>query len=189
MNKFFILIISLFLCLPAFAENTLLTGGVVYTVETARKAAFENIQLKIDKKILEPHLYDENNKANLYALKNNIQPKDRTIIAFEMAKGFVNGYAIVYNANPDYTYYYSIGGYLVAVDIDNKPQETSFPYKVGKYNPITGNLISVSLYVSDEEQYAYTKSGKLKAHWIGEFGYNSKGKIIAKRKYTDVIPE
>ena len=189
MNKFYVVVVFLFLTLPVFAENTVLNGSVTYTVETAKNAAFENIQLKIDKKILEPYLCDENNKANLYALKNNIQPKDRTIIAFEMAKGFVNGYAVVYIANPDYTYYYSIGGYLVAVDIDDKAQETSFPYKVGKYNPVTGNLISVSLYVSDDEQYSYLKSGKLKAHWIGELGYNSKGKIIAKRKYTDVIPE
>lgn len=189
MNKFFVLIISLFLCLPAFAENTVLTGGVVYTVETAREAAFENIQLKIDKKMLEPHLCDENNKVNVFALRHNIQPKDRTIISFEMTKGLVNGYAVVYNRNPEITYYYSIGGYLVAVDIDSKPFDSIFPYKVGKYNPVTGNLISVSLYVSEDEQFSYSKSGKLKAHWVGDLGYNAKGKVIAKRKYTDTIPE
>ena len=37
--------------------------------------------------------------------------------------------------------------------------------------------------------YKVLKSGKLKAHWIGSLGDNAKGKVIAKRKYTDVIPD
>ena len=49
-------------------------------------------------------------------------------------------------------------------------------------------LISIALYVSEDEQFAYTKNGKLKAHWIGDTGYNANGKPIAKRKVLDEIP-
>lgn len=183
---FFIILMTF---LPVFSEETtLLTGSVAYNVESARKIAFEGLQLKIDKAQIIPFRIDENNQENRLALKNNIQISGRTIMAFYMYNGKVNGYVITYNDRPQYSYYYTTSGYLVAVDVDDKFQENIFPYKIGKYSPLTGKLISIALYVSDEEQYAYTKAGKLKAHWVGNFAYNEKGKIIARRSVVSEVP-
>lgn len=167
----------------------MLTGSVAYTVESARELAFSGLQRKIDKELILPFRIDENNKENRLALKNNTQINGRTIMAFYMYNGKINGYVITYNYRPEYSYYYTTSGYLVAVDVDDKFQENTFPYKIGKYSPLTGNLISIALYISDDEQYAYTKDGKLKAHWVGNIGYNEKGKIIARRSVVNAVPQ
>lgn len=191
MKKIFtFLIFALFLSgLNAYSNDTVLHGSVAYTVESARKMAFEGLDLRLDKKLLEPYLIDENNKENREAIKNGRQIKGRNIMSFIMAKGMVKGYAIVYDDKPEYVYYYSNGGYLIAVDLDKKYNEASYPYKMGKYSAVTGNLVSIGLYISEEEQYVYTKNGKLKAHWVGNIGYNEKGRPIASREFTDEIPE
>lgn len=188
LKKFFIIFaLSLFFIPPALSQDKVLQGSVLYNEESARKLAFEGLDLKLDKKLLEDYLVDANNKENREALKNGKQIEGRSIMSFNI-RGFVKGYVIVYDDKPEYAYYYTTSGYLAAVDVD-KHFGDDYPYRVGKYNPVTGNLVSIGLYVSDEEQYAYTKNGKLKAHWIGNIGYNSKGKPIAKREVVEKIPE
>ena len=110
-------------------------------------------------------------------------------MAFQLYKERVNGYVVIYHDNPDYAYYYSTGGYLVAIDFDDKYRDNTYPYKIGKYSPLTGNLISIALYISEDEQYSYSKNGKLKAHWVGHVGYNEKGKIIARRGVVTEVPQ
>lgn len=188
MRKFILLLIIFFCTINTGLAETLLQGGVVYTVEAARKLAFDGLDLKLDKQAIKPYLYDENNEENRKAIKDNTQPKGRYIMGFETAKNLVKGYVVVYDDKPQYAYYYSNGGYLVAIDVDNKQKDGIYPYKIGKYSALTGNLISIALYVSEDEQFAYTKNGKLKAHWIGDTGYNANGKPIAKRKVLDEIP-
>lgn len=190
MKKILLLLIILFnIFSTSYATEQLrLNGSVQYTPMVAKKLAFEGLDLKIDKKQLNDFLYDENNKENRKALKSNQKIDGRDIMSFNTVKGIVRGYAITYENNPQYTYYYSTSGYLVCIDIDNKINTTEFPFTVGKYNPITGNLISVGFYVSETEQYVYSKNGKLKAHWIGKTAYNEKGKPIAQREYTDSLP-
>jgi len=192
MFKRFCLFLFLFFLITevSFAENTmLLTGFVSYTVESAKRIAFDGIEKKLDKAKILPYRVDSNNKENQYVLKNGLRLKDRTVMSFQMYNEKINGYVVIYHDSPEYAYYYTSGGYLVAIDLDDKFKENIFPYKIGKYSPLTGNLISVALYVSDDEQYAYTKNGKLKAHWVGSIGYNEKGKIIAKRSIVNEIPE
>ena len=188
MKRFILFLLLLFSILPAYSSETILQGGVVYTVESARKLAFEGLELKLDKQIIKPYLYDENNTENRKAIKENIQPKNRYVMGFETAKGLVKGYVVVYDDRPQYAYYYSTSGYLVAIDVDNKQQEGKYPYKIGKYSALSGKLVSIALYISEDEQYAYTKDGKLKAHWIGDTAYNEKGKPIATRKVLNEIP-
>ncbi len=184
----FLIILNNILNISYATEPLRLNGSVQYTPMVAKQLAFEGLDLKIDKKQLNSYLYDENNKENRNALKTNQKIAGREIMSFNSAKGLVRGYAITYESNPQYTYYYSTSGYLVCVDIDNQINTSEFPFTVGKYNPITGNLISVGFYVSETEQYVYSKNGKLKAHWIGKTAYNEKGKPIAHREYTDAIP-
>lgn len=188
MKRFILFLLLLFNTLPVFSSETMLQGGVVYTVESARKLAFEGLDLILDKKEIMPYLRDENNDENRKAIKENIQPENRYVMSFETAKGLVKGYVVVYDDRPQYAYYYSTSGYLVAIDVDNKQQEGKYPYKIGKYSAVSGKLVSIALYISEDEQYAYTKDGKLKAHWIGDTAYNEKGKPIATRKVLDEIP-
>lgn len=179
------------ICIPAFSQEenspTLLRGSVLYNEESARKLAFEGLDLKLDKKMIKEYLEDENNKENRKAIKEGIQIEGRYLMSFAI-HGLVKGYVVIYDDKPDYAFYYTTSGYLAAVDV-NKSFGEKFPYRVGKYNPVTGNLVSIGVYISDDEQYAYTKSGKLKAHWVGDTGYNAKGKPIAKREVITKIPE
>ena len=176
--------------MPALSQEnnntTVLQGSVLYNEESARKLAFEGLDLKLDKKMLKDYLEDENNKENRQALKEGRQIPGRSIMSFNI-RGIVKGYVVIYDDKPEYAFYYTTSGYLAAVDV-NKAFGQDFPYRVGKYNPVTGNLISIGVYISEDEQYAYTKNGKLKAHWVGDTGYNAKGKPIAKREFTDEIP-
>ncbi len=164
-----------------------LQGSVLYNEESARKMAFDGLDLKLDKKILKEHLEDKNNKENRQAIKEGRQIEGRYIMSFNI-RGVVKGYVVVYDDKPQYAFYYTTSGYLAAVDV-NKSFGAEFPYRIGKYNPVTGNLVSIGVYISDDEQYSYTKNGKLKAHWVGDTGYNSKGKPIAKREVVTQIPE
>ncbi len=168
-------------------EVRVLQGSVLYNEESARKLAFEGLDLKLDKKLLKDHYEDKNNKENRHAIKEGKQIDGRYLMAFNI-RGLVKGYVVVYDDKPEYAFYYTTSGYLAAVDV-NKSFGAEFPYRVGKYNPVTGNLVSIGVYISDDEQYAYTKNGKLKAHWIGDTGYNSKGKPIGKREVVMEIPE
>lgn len=187
----FLILFSLIIIMPVFAqenkETKVLHGSVLYNEESARKLAFEGLDLKLDKKILKEYLTDENNEENRQAIKENRQIPGRYLMSFNI-HGFVKGYVVVYDDKPQYAFYYTTSGYLAAVDV-NKTFGDAFPYRVGKYNPVTGKLVSIGVYISEEEQYAYTKNGKLKAHWVGDTGYNSKGKPIAKRESVEQIPE
>lgn len=180
-------IIFLSLAAVSFSQETILRGNAAYNADIAKELALDGIEMKLDKKMLKEYLVDENNAENLQALKDNKQPDGRYLMSFSIHK-FVKGYVIVYEDKPEYAFYYTTSGYLAAVDVD-KHFGSDFPYRVGKYNPVTGNLVSIGVYVSEDEQYAYTKDGKLKAHWISDTGYNDKGKPIAKRAVVNEIPE
>ena len=70
--------ISIFYCLCSSvpAQDIVLRGSVNYTVETARKMAFDGLDLKLDKKFIEPYAIDENNKEN----KNKSGTNDQKIL-------------------------------------------------------------------------------------------------------------
>lgn len=173
-------------CSTVCAKDKTIRGGVVYTVESARKLAFEGLDARLDKTLIKPFWYDEKNAENLAVVKTGKELNDRYIMAF--SSGFVKGYAVVYGNKPKYAYYYTQGGILASVDYDPKGDRTEYPYKIGKYDAF-GRLRSVVLYVSDDEQFSYSKSGKLISHWIGDIGYNANGKEIARRKVVEEIPE
>ncbi len=166
----------------SFCDDIILQGSVQYTVESAKKLAFDGLPLKLDKKLLEPYWIDEKNKENQASIKQNIQPEGRTVMFF--SSKFVKGYCVIYDDKPEYAFYYTKSGILAAVDWDPAFDKERYPYKVGKYNAF-GRLISVGLYVSENEQYSYSKSGKLLAHWVGDIGYNAKGKEIARRSLVE----
>ena len=115
-----------------------------------------------------------------YALKNGADLENRSVQLF---KGMIfKAYAVTYYDNPKYTYYYlNAMNQLAFIDIDEvdatKLDEIKYPFRTIRYD-LRGNLMAVGIYVSDEERFLYKKDGTLIAHWIGNVGYNAKGRKI-----------
>lgn len=178
MKKILVLII-IFLFSGTMLRAQVLEGHVSYTVETARKVAFEGIEKKIDASQFDKHMQDRNYEENKLATKNKTELKDRSVQIF---KGFkIPAYAVTYYTNPRYTYYYiKYLNQLAFVDIDEADttkDDISFPFKTLRYD-FRGNLIAVGLTTSLEERFLYKSTGKLISHWVGGTGYNAKGKKI-----------
>lgn len=172
----FIFMVLTFSC----ANAQMLEGKVTYTVDTARIAAFEGIKRNIDITEFEKFQQDINRKENLDALKSGANFKDRCIQYF---KGMpIKAYAINYFDNPRYTYYYpKLINQLAFIDIDENDNRTEpkFPFRTMRYD-FRGRLIAVGIYVSDDERFLYKENGKLISHWIGNYGYNAKGRQIGE---------
>ena len=73
-------------------------GGVTYTVETARKEAFADVEYTLPKSIINAHKTDPNYKENMKAKANGVKKlSDRYITYYDDG-----GYGIVYKANRYY---------------------------------------------------------------------------------------
>ena len=169
-----ILLFIAILAMPSSAE-TLLTGGVAYTTESARAELKKHEAVQPDGLTLLTHIADENYKDNKTALlKGNVELKDRVLALFSDGS-----YAVMYHDNPLYVWYYSDSGILTHIEIKDR---TNYPYKSFKYDT-EGTLVTMGLRVSKEETFIFNPDGKLIAHWIRENGYDENGKVIMKRKY------
>ena len=56
-----------------------------------------------------------------------------------------------------------------------------YPQKAFKYD-MSGNLVSVCLYISGAEQYVFRTNGEFVGHWKDDNYYNEKGELIYTRK-------
>lgn len=161
--------------IPAMAE-TILTGGVDYNVNSARKELFQNYEPYINRNLLNLHAYDVQNKTNLICLlKGQTDLKDRTLAMFSDGT-----YAVMYFNDRLNVYYYKNDGSLLYIE---KKESEIYPYKACKFD-ITGKIINKSLRVSKEETFIYTPDAKLIAHWINSNGYDERGNIVMTRKYA-----
>ena len=180
MKKIIIFIfLAVFFALQACSE-TVLEGKITYTVESARKLAFDGIPRTIPHEQIDSYMQDRDRKDNIDALKNGADLENRSVQLF---KGMIfKAYAVTYYDNPKYTYYYlNAMNQLAFIDIDEvdatKLDEIKYPFRTIRYD-LRGNLMAVGIYVSDEERFLYKKDGTLIAHWIGNVGYNAKGRKI-----------
>lgn len=182
MKKFLLIILLLFTAsFPAYTQ--IIEGKITYTVESARRLAFEGVPKKVEKSVFDSHMLDPDYEENKNVLNNKIQPKNRSVQLF---KGFgVPAYAVTYFDNPKFTYYYIRHiNQLAFTDIDEidiSKEEVKFPYRTLRYD-FRGNLIAVGIYVSEDERFLYKSNGKLISHWIGDNCYNKKGKVIGTVK-------
>ena len=172
-------LLAVFLSLILPVGATVLEGQVSYTVESARKIAFEGIERSIDPARLESHMQDPDYKENKQVMKGKMQLNNRSVQVF---KGFVvPAYAVTYYDNPRYTYYYiKCLNQLAFVDIDEvdvTKEPVQFPFKTYRYD-FKGRLLAVGLTTSVDERFLYKSNGKLISHWVGNIGYNAKGKKI-----------
>ena len=176
MKKFCILLSTLLL-LPACSAGVTLEGGITYDADTARRSLMEKPSPKIERGLVRSHLTDAQNRENLtYVYQGRAELKDRVLAFFSDST-----YAVMFNDNPLYVWYYSPDGTLLYV---GKKDRTDYPYKTYKYTA-AGRLVNMSLRVSKEESFIYLPSGKLIAHWLGANAYDEAGNIIMTRKYAE----
>lgn len=171
MKKFVLLFILLF-ALPAWPE--VLTGGIKYTIEDARIELSQNRPQSVDYFITQNNFIDNKHKENYSSLLKGVTNlKDRTLGIFSDGS-----YAINYKNDINHVWYYDKDGFLI-----NAEERTSveYPYRSYKFTP-DGELVNMSLRVSEKETFIFSPFGELLGHWIGENCYDENGNIVMRRK-------
>ncbi len=174
MKKILIILVIMLLSLPAMSKT--LTGGIVYTVESARKAAFEGIEYKISMEPFKKYMKDPGfiSPAKKDGGRPKVSRRGRRVVWVSSG-----GYGVIYNNNKNYAYLYDQNGQLVYIDIRKKD---TYPYVVKKYD-VSGNLVTVSLIVRAQETFVYDLEGNLLGYWVGNIKYDKHGKVSGYRTY------
>ena len=157
---------------PVFALK--LTGGLSYTVETARTEAFSNVPFNINISDYASYFSDPNYIANKKAMnKKKSYFRDRYLTVFSSGE-----YGVIYKNNKSISYYYDKNGKLESISfLINK----SYPIKIVKYDK-NGKLDSTALAVSSSESYVFDTNKKFISHWKGNNCYNKNGELIITRE-------
>lgn len=172
MRSFVIIIFVFLICLPACSQ--IITGGVEYSVEEARTSVLENPQAPLSRQVIMGHIFDKERVENLTSLLQGITKlNDRTLAYFSDGS-----YGVNYADDPMHVWYYSNNGVLMHSEIRTSLR---YPYKSYKYTP-DGQLVNMSLRVSEEETFIFDNSGYLIAHWVGQNCYDENNSIIMTRK-------
>lgn len=174
MNRLVLIILSLFLTLPATA--LILQGNAQYNAEIAREAAFSNINYALGPNEFRDYWSDPNHSSNYDALnigKNKIA--NRSLALFSDGS-----YGVRYDNDPFHNYYYDKNGSLFKIDVLDKPFNT-YPHKSVAYNRY-GAFKNATFVISKEEQYLYDRDKNLIGHWVGSACYDEKGNVLMLRK-------
>jgi len=172
-----ILLLVLLMCILPVRADLILTGGVDYTVKSAREELLNEAQTQIDLRLIVLNIYDVRHQENIKCLlKGETSLKDRTLASFSDST-----YAVMYNSDKFHVWYYSNEGILLYAE---KKDGIGYPYKSFKYD-INGKLVNMGLRVSKGETFIYTPNGKLLAHWVDSKGYDEFGKIVMTREYYE----
>ena len=150
-----------------------LKGGVKYTVESAREEAFRNIEYEIS---MEPHkkyLIDPGYTPGEGGKKPKISKRGRYVNYFSDGT-----YGVRYYTDWKYIYLYSATGVLGCIEVRNDADK--YPYLTKMYS-IAGRLLTVILWVSQDESFSYEPNGELTVHWVKNNGYDKDGKLVNKR--------
>ena len=176
MKNFLVILLLLIFTVPAYADMVL-TGGVNYTTDKARKELLDEKPSKIDSKIVRNFAVDNDFENNMSALLNGqVELKDRTLAIFSD-----NSYAVMYKDDETLIWYYSPQGQLTHYEIKDG---INYPYKTYKYNT-SGELVNMGLRVSKAETFIFSPNGRLIAHWLKSNGYDETGRLIMRRKYLE----
>jgi hypothetical protein len=169
-----VIYILIILCTALITNAQTLTGGISYSVEDARIELQNTHPKAIDFLKIQDNFNDINNKENYsLLLKGQTKLNDRTLGLFSDGT-----YAVNYKNDPKHVWYYDKAGILI-----NAEQKTSleYPYKTYKYTP-DGELVNMTLRVSENETFIFSPFGKLIGHWIGINCYDENGNILMTRK-------
>lgn len=173
---------------PGFCVT--LEGKVSYTEDSAREVLFEGVNRTVDKSVFSSYAVDPDVKENKDYMKNGLEPVGRNIEVFKRG-GMKLAYAVQYDENPCYSFYYlKWNGVMAFFDVNNLPKDAfkkdkiDYPVKSYRYN-YNGELIAAALVVSDEEAFLFDQNGKLLTHRIDNVGYNRKGRKIWTSEFVD----
>lgn len=196
MKKFFITLAIIILGSIAFAEDTVLQGGVTFDwltiTQEQRDAAVEHFKSivlpdsdqEITKTVFQAKYADfmKDNKYRkhyLLASEGFKETDEYNICAFETKGGILFIYAIQYKDNLLNTYYYDAFGNLRYLD-ETSENYPNFPYYTRQYRA-DGSLASAVYVESKDIQYIYKPDGKFKGIWYKDKMFNQKAKQILKR--------
>jgi len=180
--------------IPALAE--VLTGEVSFVwtlinqaerdkiIDYYHNLLFENVQKTIDKKEFAEYKKDKDRNLNEYFLKNNILSlQDKKLAGFYILNKILYIYAIKYENKKRNIYYYDAMGNLRYYDMLEKPYD-EYPYKSYQYNN-KGELVGVTYYVSEDDQYSFKADGKFYCRWYQDKCYDKRAKMVITRKIQD----
>lgn len=171
--KYFIIIVSLiFLNLSAY--SAVITGGVEYSVQEARDSVVNSVLEPVSKAVIKQNLFDINRNENLSKLLiGQTSLKDRKLAYFSDGS-----YGVNYLDNSLVVFYYDNSGFLINTE---RRSSLEYPYKSYKYE-LNGELVNMSLRVSEGETFIFDTNQNLIAHWVGANCYDEGGNIIMTRK-------
>ena len=165
-----------FLCfcfwvLPVYSFT--LKGGVTFTVESARKEAFADVEYSLPKNIIDANRIDPNFEDNKVLIKNGVKETGDRFIDY-----FSNGnYSIVYKKNLYLEFHYTKEGKLETI---GKRTSLTCPLKTYQYDT-NQKLVSITLYKTLNDIYIFSLDGTLVAHWIGNKCYDKNNRLIKYR--------
>lgn len=170
--KKFILLFVLLVSLPAYCE--VLTGEVMYSVRDASIELQQNRPQTLDYLIAQNNFVDKNHTENYSALLKGVTKlSDRTLGIFSDGS-----YALNYKNDLTHVWYYDKNGFLINVEERTSLQ---YPYRSYKYDS-DGELVNMSMRVSEKETFIFSPVGELLGHWIGENCYDENGNVVMTRK-------
>lgn len=85
-------------------------------------------------------------------------------------------YTVRYNANPTFCYVYDLSGRLNYIEILDRVDYIP-PYTISKHL-LSGKLIAVRHFATDEGEYIFNSQGKFQAIIIKKMIYNRNGRVI-----------
>ena len=172
--KNYLILLIVVLCVAQTAIGFTIKGGVSYTVNEARQIAFDGVAQKIDMSKYKEYFVDKNFEKNQELLdRGKTRYRDR-----ELTKFSDGSYGILYKTNKSRAYYYDKKGLLTGIDFIENGE---YPKRSLKYIK-NGELDSICIFVSGDEQFLFEITGELGAHWIGNNCYNEKGELIKTRR-------
>ncbi len=157
MYKFIVFIFFLLLGINTTRSESLIKGGVSYTVPQAREISFKNIDYTVPVESLKKY-----------------RKYNRLFGLFKEITVFANNNFSIFDKKKRKVFYYSQEGNLILIEIilDN--------HKTVRYD-INGKLDSVVLDTGNNEQFVFDANKKLVAHWIGKNGYDENGELFNTR--------
>lgn len=174
MKKILIILIMFLTILPVGAE--VLKGGVVYTVETAREAAFKGMEYEISMAPYKEYMTDP---GFIAAGKDGERPRvkkwGRKITYFSDG-----GYGLKHNNKNDIIFYYDNNGILEGIEF--RPLSYSYPYINKKYDN-KGHLDLIFFNADSYHTFIYDVDKKFLGLWKNDYCYDENGRVVTKRLY------
>ncbi len=150
-----------------------ISGGVEYSAQDALIELRNNIP-QTDFFLTAKNYVDSNHQENYSTLlKGQTKLNDRTLGLFSD-----NTYAVKYNEDKKHVWYYDQSGSLINVEIRTA---STYPYRTYKFTP-EGELVNMSMRVSENETFIFSPLGKLLGHWLNENCYDESKNVIMTRK-------